>query len=248
MGSACCRAIPLSLRLTERGRRRIAPAVGPPLRGRARRRRDRRRLAVRSLTHVHAASPHPSHSIAGELAGGIFGVEIYKSLRADHRIDRADLVGPIALGIAVGRLGCLSPACPKKPTEHRRRCPGRSISATASAAIRSSSTEPGDARFLLGIYLPRSRGARAWTLTPLSTCSFSLRGAALAWEFSQTLIAPGRPLDLFSQLLALAMILYALIFDAQRPAALADSRTHTRKSVPWSVLRPDPSLCETCWS
>jgi prolipoprotein diacylglyceryltransferase len=53
------------------------------------------------------AVPHPSHSIAGALAGAIVAVELYKLGRGISGSTGAIWVGPLALGIAVGRLGCL---------------------------------------------------------------------------------------------------------------------------------------------
>lgn len=49
----------------------------------------------------------PSHSIAGALAGGIAGVELWKWRRGVHVSTGGAFVLPIAVGIAVGRLGCL---------------------------------------------------------------------------------------------------------------------------------------------
>src|SRR6478672_2024993 len=54
-----------------------------------------------------SAVPHPSHSIAGALAGGIVAVELYKWVRGIRGSTGAIWVGPLALGIAVGRWGCL---------------------------------------------------------------------------------------------------------------------------------------------
>lgn len=58
------------------------------------------------------AVPHPSHSIAGALAGGIVAVELYKLVRGIKGSTGVIWVGPIALGIAVGRLGCLFAGLP----------------------------------------------------------------------------------------------------------------------------------------
>src|SRR6476661_4061792 len=63
--------------------------------------------AFGSLNTGLAAIPHPSHSIAGALAGGIVAVELYKLARGVSGSTGAFWVGPLALGIAVGRWGCL---------------------------------------------------------------------------------------------------------------------------------------------
>jgi hypothetical protein len=49
----------------------------------------------------------PSHSIAGALAGGIVAVEVWKGLHGIRRSTGIPFVLPIAVGILVGRLGCL---------------------------------------------------------------------------------------------------------------------------------------------
>ena len=46
------------------------------------------------------------HSIAGAIAGGAAAVELYKWLRGIRGSTGLPFVGPLALGIAVGRLGC----------------------------------------------------------------------------------------------------------------------------------------------
>jgi len=49
----------------------------------------------------------PSHSVAGALAGGIAGVELWKARNGIRRSTGAAFVLPMATGIAVGRMGCL---------------------------------------------------------------------------------------------------------------------------------------------
>ena len=56
--------------------------------------------------------PHPSHSVAGALAGGIIAVELYKAMRGITGSTGAIWVGPLALGIAIGRWGCLFAGLP----------------------------------------------------------------------------------------------------------------------------------------
>ena len=55
---------------------------------------------------------HPSHSIAGALAGGIVAVELWKAARGVTELTGVTWVGPLALGIAVGRMAASSPAFP----------------------------------------------------------------------------------------------------------------------------------------
>ncbi len=48
----------------------------------------------------------PSHSVAGALFGGILAVEFYKLARNYHSSTGAIFVPALALGIAIGRVGC----------------------------------------------------------------------------------------------------------------------------------------------
>jgi len=52
------------------------------------------------------------HSIAGAIAGGIVGVELYKLARGIRGSTGVQFVAPLALGIAVGRFGCFFAGLP----------------------------------------------------------------------------------------------------------------------------------------
>ena len=65
--------------------------------------------SANSLRSLVAA---PSHSIAGALAGGIVAVELWKRLHGVRVSTGGALVLPLAVGIAVGRLGCLFAGLP----------------------------------------------------------------------------------------------------------------------------------------
>jgi len=65
--------------------------------------------SANSLRSLLAA---PSHSIAGALAGGIVAVELWKWRHGVRRSTGGAFVLPLAVGIAVGRLGCLFAGLP----------------------------------------------------------------------------------------------------------------------------------------
>jgi phosphatidylglycerol:prolipoprotein diacylglycerol transferase len=159
--------------------------------------------------------PHPSHSIAGALAGAIVAVELYKWARGIRGSTGAIWVGPLALGIAVGRWGCLFAGLGDEtygvPTklpwavdlgDHISRHPVQLYESLAMLAF-------------LAAYLLALRRRAAWT-RDRAFYLFVLCYAAqrFLWEFLKPYPRLIGPLDLF-QLLALAMILYALIFDAR---------------------------------
>ncbi|HEX3652307.1 MAG TPA: prolipoprotein diacylglyceryl transferase family protein [Rhizomicrobium sp.] len=52
------------------------------------------------------------HSIAGAIAGGVLAVEIYKWVQGIRGSTGLPFVGPLALGIAVGRFGCFFAGLP----------------------------------------------------------------------------------------------------------------------------------------
>lgn len=65
--------------------------------------------SANSLRSLLAA---PSHSVAGALAGGIAAVELWKWRRGVRRSTGGAFVLPLAVGIAVGRLGCFFSGLP----------------------------------------------------------------------------------------------------------------------------------------
>lgn len=63
--------------------------------------------AMGSTNTLRMATPMLSHSIAGALAGAIVGVEIYKYAIGLRGSTGTPFVGPLAMGIIIGRWGCL---------------------------------------------------------------------------------------------------------------------------------------------
>jgi prolipoprotein diacylglyceryltransferase len=169
-----------------------------------------------------SAIPHPSHSIAGALAGAIIAVELYKWARGIRGSTGAIWVGPLALGIAVGRWGCLFAGLGDEtygvPTslpwgvDLGDGIPRHPVQLYESLAMLA----------FLAIYLVALHRRAAWT-RDRAFYLFMLFYAAqrFLWEFLKPYPRLLGPLDVF-QLLALGMILYALIFDARarrsRPA------------------------------
>lgn len=60
-----------------------------------------------SLPSLMSGSGSLSHSVVGALAGAILAVELYKAAHGITRSTGAVFVAPFALGIVVGRWGCL---------------------------------------------------------------------------------------------------------------------------------------------
>ena len=161
------------------------------------------------------AVPHPSHSIAGALAGGIVAVELYKAARGISGSTGVVWVGPLALGIAVGRLGCLFAGLPDETFGTPTALPW-GVDLGDGIARHPVQLYEGLAMLaFLGVYLAALRRRAAWT-RDRAVSLFVLCYAAqrFAWEFVKPYPDLVGPLNLF-QLLALAMIFYALVFDAR---------------------------------
>jgi len=69
-------------------------------------------LAFGSLNLTIAGFWQIGHSIAGAVAGGIVGVETFKLAAGIRGSTGAQFVAPLAIGIAVGRLGCFFAGLP----------------------------------------------------------------------------------------------------------------------------------------
>ena len=168
------------------------PRIGPRLRLRARRRRDRRRLGVRIVQHradrgAASLAQHRRRARRRDRRG--------RALQAGarrQRLDRRDL-GRAARARDRGRAARLPVRRPSatRPTACRRACPGRSISATACRAIRSSSTRawrcsPSSLSISLALAPPRRLDARPRFLSVHPV----LRRAALRLGVPEALSAP----------------------------------------------------------
>ncbi|MEA3003550.1 MAG: phosphatidylglycerol---prolipoprotein diacylglyceryl transferase [Sphingomonadales bacterium] len=169
--------------------------------------------AFGSLNTGLAAVPHPSHSIAGALAGAIVAVELYKLARGIKGSTGAIWVGPLALGIAIGRWGCFFAGLPDEtygvPTslpwgvDLGNGVPRHPVQLYESLAMLA----------FLAVYLIALARRAAWTRTRAFYVFIAFYAAQrFLWEFLKPYPRVLGPLDIF-QLLALAMIAYAFIFD-----------------------------------
>lgn len=171
--------------------------------------------ATGSLNTAMMEVPHASHSIAGALAGAILAVELYKLAKGIRGSTGAIWVGPLALGIAVGRLGCLFAGLPDDtygtPTalpwgvDLGDGIPRHPVQLYESLAM----------LVFLAVYLTALKARAPWTRTR-AFYLFVLVYAAqrFVWEFFKPYPDLVGPLNLF-QLLGLAMIGYALAYDAR---------------------------------
>lgn len=160
-----------------------------------------------------AAVPHPSHSIAGALAGGIVAVELYKLARGIRGSTGVIWVGPLALGIAIGRWGCLVAGLSDETYGTPTALPWGVDLGDGIARHPVQLYESLAMLAFLGLYLAALARRAEWT-RERAFYLFILFYAAqrFVWEFLKPYPRLLGPLDVF-QLLALAMIFYALLFD-----------------------------------
>ena len=157
--------------------------------------------------------PHPSHSIAGALAGAIVAVELYKAGRGIRGSTGVIWVGPIALGIAVGRLGCLFAGLSDETFGIPTGLPWGVELGDGIARHPVQLYESLSMLAFLAVYLVALARRARWT-EDRAFYLFILFYAAqrFVWEFLKPYPRLLGPLDLF-QLLAAVMILYALVLD-----------------------------------
>jgi phosphatidylglycerol---prolipoprotein diacylglyceryl transferase len=161
------------------------------------------------------AVPHPSHSVAGALAGGIIGVELYKAARGIAVSTGAIWVGPLALGIGVGRWGCLLAGLPDETYGTPTRLPWGVDLGDGVPRHPVQLYESAAMLAFLAVYLVALARRAAWTRgRAFYVFVFFYAAQRFVWEFLKPYPDLLGPLNLF-QLLALAMMLYALVFDAR---------------------------------
>lgn len=168
-----------------------------------------------SLNSILLPVPRLSHSIAGALAGGIAGVELYKAIRGITVSTGIFWVGPIALGVAVGRLGCLFAGLSDETYGTPTALPWAVDLGDGIGRHPVQLYESAAMLLFLALYLFGLAREATW-MRKRAFYLFVLFYAAqrFLWEFLKPYPDLIGPLNLF-QLLALAMILYALAFDAR---------------------------------
>ena len=146
-------------------------------------------LLFGSLNMTLAGIWQIGHSIAGAVAGGIVAVEIFKWRTGIRGSTGGQFVAPLALGIAVGRLGLLLRRPAGLHLWHAdRRCPGAWISATAFRAIRCSSmNRPRCCCFSSSICAAIARGSQLFPATGLLSFRRLVRAAAVRLGIPQAL-------------------------------------------------------------
>jgi hypothetical protein len=187
-----------------------------------------------SLNTLRSPAPTLSHSVAGALAGAIVAVELWKALRGIKGSTGVVFTGPFAMGVVVGRWGCLFAGLPDRtygtPTslpwgvdlgDHIARHPVEVYESLSMAAF-------------LGVYLWGLQRRAPWALRR----SFWLMAAwygvqRFFWEFLKPYPKLLGPFNVF-QLISLGLILYGGIAYGRDVA-----RERGAQGRALSVLRTD---------
>jgi phosphatidylglycerol---prolipoprotein diacylglyceryl transferase len=165
-----------------------------------------------SFNTALSAAPHLSHSVAGALGGGIVGVELHKRACGIRGSTGAIWVGPIALGVAVGRLGCLFSGLADEtygiPT-------ARPWAVDLGDGVMRHPVQLYESLAMLVflvVYLIALGRRSHWARTDAFYVFVFVYGAQrFVWEFVKPYPRLVGPLDVF-QLAALAMMTYAVVY------------------------------------
>lgn len=187
-----------------------------------------------SLVSFVGPAPTLSHSVAGVLGGAIVAVEVYKAARGIAGSTGVAFTGALALGIAVGRWGCLfsglkdrtfgSPTAQPWAVELGDGIGRHPVQVYESLAMLA----------FMAVYLEGLRRRAPWAVRRGFYVFIGWYGAQrFLWEFLKPYPRLVFGLDLF-QVLALGLIAYGWIWFVRDRAR--DAREEERAL---SVLRPD---------
>jgi phosphatidylglycerol:prolipoprotein diacylglycerol transferase len=186
-----------------------------------------------SLVSFVGPAPTLSHSIAGVLAGAIVAVELYKAVRGITGSTGVAFTGALALGIAVGRWGCLFSGLKDNTYGSPTALPwavdlGDGIGRHPAPVYESLAMLA-----FLALYLEGLRRRAPWAMRRGFYVLIGWYGAQrFVWEFLKPYPRLWLGLDLF-QLMALGLLAYGWIWF------LRDARRELAQERALSVLRPD---------
>jgi phosphatidylglycerol---prolipoprotein diacylglyceryl transferase len=183
-----------------------------------------------SFNTLREAAATLSHSVAGALAGAIVSVEIYKLARGIGASTGGMFVGPFALGVAIGRWGCLFAGLPDDTYGTPTALPwgvdlGDGI-ARQPVQIYESLSMAG----FLAVYLLALRRRAPWAMRRGFYVMVAWYGAQrFVWEFLKPYPSVAGPFNVF-HLICLGLVIYGCVFY------LRDLRIS-----PAAHLRPSPA-------
>ena len=192
-----------------------------------------------SLNTLLSTSPSLSHSVLSALAGAVVGVEVYKLARGVRGSTGGVFTGSLALGIAIGRLGCLFQGLSDRtygtPTrlpwgidlgDHIVRHPVQVYEALAMLAF-------------VAVYVAALARRAPWALRRSFYVLCIWYGAQrFVWEFLKPYPTVAGPFNLF-HLICLGLIVYGGVMYGRDVRQERRGRAPFQEGGPVSVPRPD---------
>jgi len=174
-----------------------------------------------SLNTLRSATPTLSHSIAGALAGAIIAVELWKWRRGVRGSTGASFVLPIAVGIIIGRFGCLFAGLADGTYGIPTRLPWAVDLGDGIGRHPVQLYEAGAMALFVLAYVVALRHRPAW----LEARAFYLLVIAyaaqrFAWEFLKPYPPLLGPFNLF-HFLMIGLLIYGLVWLRRAPRAAA---------------------------
>jgi hypothetical protein len=168
-----------------------------------------------SFNTLREAAATLSHSVAGALAGAIVSVEIFKLFRGIRGSTGAMFVGPFALGVAIGRWGCLFAGLPDDTYGTPTTLPwgvdlGDGVSRHPVQVYESLSMLA-----FLAVYLTALARRDAWTIRRGFYGMVAWYGAQrFLWEFIKPYPSVLGPFNVF-HLICLGLVTYGCVWFAR---------------------------------
>jgi prolipoprotein diacylglyceryltransferase len=152
----------------------------------------------------------PSHSVAGALAGGILGVELWKWRRGIRGSTGGAFVAPLCAGIVLGRLGCLFAGLPDHTFGTPAAVPWAVDLGDGVGRHPVQLYESLAMSLFLAAYLQARTRGRHWAQAHAFHAMITVYAAQrFAWEFLKPYPTVLGPLNVF-HLLMLGLIAYGL--------------------------------------
>jgi uncharacterized membrane protein YeaQ/YmgE (transglycosylase-associated protein family) len=187
-----------------------------------------------SANTLAETEPVLSHSVVGALIGAIVSVEIYKAFKGVRGSTGGVFVGSFALGIVIGRFGCLFAGLPDRTYGTETSLPWGVDLGDGIARHPVQMYESAAMAAFLALYLVGLQAHADWAMRRGFYVMCAYYGVQrFLWEFLKPYPRLIGPLNLF-QLLCLGLIAYGCLYfvDDQR-----DQRRSQERAL--SVPRPD---------
>jgi prolipoprotein diacylglyceryltransferase len=187
-----------------------------------------------SLNTLNGGAPALSHSVVGALIGAIIGVEIYKAAFGIRRSTGAVFVGSFAMGVVIGRWGCLFTGLPDRTYGVPTSLPWGVDLGDGVARHPVQVYESASMALFLGVYLAGLFAKKPWVLRRAFYALCIWYGVQrFVWEFLKPYPPIAGPFNLF-HLLCAGLVAYGLLCWR---SDLARERFAQERAL--SVPRPD---------